>query len=245
MTIKLIGSDDGTIDLNHAAEYYCLCKYTANASGTCSEVRVKASGSVNIKVAVYTDNSGEPGARLAKQDTPAACSVGWNTVTLEANCVIAVGTNYWIAFNSSATQIGCDNAGGNLRYKAAAFSAFTFPDPAGTGFTSGAFTTFIAGWGLVPVADTGSGSETAVLTAKEFIRTDNGAGADMGGIVTEKTSADAGVGSDTSGLIKALFSGETGSGRDRQKAVLQKTGTSVKLNSKRGPSGLPHKEVKL
>jgi hypothetical protein len=245
MTVKLIGNDDGIIDLNHAGEYYCLCKYTANASGMCSEVKVKASGSVNVKVAVYADSAGEPGARLAKQDTPAACSADWNTVTLETNCAIVAGANYWIAFNSSATQVGCDNAGGVLRYKAASFSAFTFPDPAGAGFTTGAFTTFIAGGGLVPVADNGGGSETAILVAKEFVRSDAGTGTEISGIVTGKASGDTGVGSDISELIKVLFSAEAGSGKDWKNVVLRKAGTGVKLSGRRGPTGLPHKEVKL
>lgn len=148
MTIKLVGYDDATIGGTTGKNAFHLYNYTAVASGTCIEIRVKSSDSANIKVAIYADNNGEPGARLAKQDTSTPIIAGWNTIALESSCQIIIGNNYWIGFNADISKVGQDISTGKLRYKKATYSTFTFPDPAGTGF--GSYTTtngIIAGWG--------------------------------------------------------------------------------------------------
>lgn len=153
MTVKLIGTDDGTIDGAAGANLFLLQKHTAEVTGACSEVRVKCSDSCNIRVAVYADDAGEPGARLAKQDTGQACVAGWNTIALEASCNLVSGTVYWIATNCDQEYIGYDLTTGNYRYRTEAYAdPFTFPAPAGTGFTTGTTVIFfLAGWGT-PVA---------------------------------------------------------------------------------------------
>lgn len=146
----LVGSGDGTIDAQYLKNYFCPTKFTASTTGTCSEVRIKVSGNGNVKVAIYADSAGEPGARLAKQDTPAAVTTGWNTIALEASCSLTINTVYWLAFITDTDSIvGYDtHAAVALRYRAETYSTFTFPDPAGSGFSSITDrTTFIAGWG--------------------------------------------------------------------------------------------------
>jgi hypothetical protein len=108
-----------------------------------------------VKVGIYADSAGFPGARLAKQNTSTAVITGWNTVALEASCYLVSGTAYWLAFNSDASNIGYDlTTGPGFCYVIATYATFTFPDPAGTwGFPFPLTNTigFIAGWGLLVV----------------------------------------------------------------------------------------------
>jgi hypothetical protein len=148
MTVKLIGADDGTIDGSFFAEYFVLCKFTASISGLCSEIRIKVSANGNVKVGLYADSGGAPGARLAKKDAGTAVTTGWNTISFEAACCLTSGTPYWLAFNTNLAIGGYSLNTGVTRYKTATYSTFTFPDPAGTGFTpNDAIFGFIAGWG--------------------------------------------------------------------------------------------------
>ncbi len=156
MTVKLIGADDGTIDgsVGGTPDYtiYCLYKFTAVATGTCSEFRVKVSGNGNVKIAIYADSAGEPGARLAKKDASSAVTTGWNTLTLEATCEFVNNTAYWLAFASDASIVGYDLTTGVFRYKnvGTTYALWVFPDPAGADFTPTTNTVgFIAGWGTI------------------------------------------------------------------------------------------------
>ncbi len=199
MTHKLIGADDGTIDANGTNDYFLLQKFTAVFNGTLSEFRVKVSANVNVKAAVYADSAGEPGARLAKKDAGTACTAGWNTITLEGTCSIVSGTVYWLAVNFDAPQVGADSATGVYRYKVATYATWTFPDPAGTGFSSGtSYVHFFAGWGLkiyTVSSDNAIGLETTVTRIANYPRI---AAASLGivslvsrGIAVTRTSASA------------------------------------------------------
>jgi hypothetical protein len=191
---KLVGYDDGTIDGQTDSENFVLYQFTAVTTGTCSQVRVKVSNSVNVKVAVYTDNAGEPGARLAKQDTSTACTIGWNRIALEDNCSIVSGTVYWLAFNSDATQVGYDLTAGVMRYKAGTYSTFTFPDPAGTGFTSTTNTIgFIAGWSTIRISV--GGALTIVSTISKSI------GKNVSGALTSSSTLSKAISKSVSGTL--------------------------------------------
>ena len=151
-TEKLIGADDVSFDDDIGANYISTIRFQATATGKVTEFRLKADGNANVKVAIYADNAGEPGDRLAKNDTGQAVVDGWNTLTLEANLDITSGTYYWLAINSDAAHVGCHTTTGVLRYKAATYAGFTWPDPAGTGY--GSATTLygiLAGWGTPPL----------------------------------------------------------------------------------------------
>src|SRR4030042_3569736 len=85
--------------------YFVLLKYTAEATGTLSEIRIKAKSSGNVKVGFYADNSGEPGSRLAKKDASTAVVAGWDTITLESSASITKDTDYWLAFALDTTWV--------------------------------------------------------------------------------------------------------------------------------------------
>jgi hypothetical protein len=164
---KLIGADDGTIVGTESANYMWGCKFTASATGTCNEVRIKVDGNCNVKVAVYANNAGEPGARLAKQDTSTACVTGWNIIPFETSFEIVNGTDYWLFENHDVKHFGYYSETRQSRYKAATYSTFTFPDPAGTGFSS--YTAeggYLAGWGttVAPVPPAAPTRDCSVLT---------------------------------------------------------------------------------
>lgn len=250
MTEKLIGYDEGTVDGSVVNDYFCLYKFTAAAAGSCTEVRIKVSGNGSVKTAVYADNAGEPGARLAKQDTSMAVVAGWNTISLESPCNITADAVYWLAFNSSAQIVGYDLTAGISRYKAAAYGSFTFPDPAGTGFTPATNTVgFIAGWGIEigtkTSADNGSGSESVTLTEKVVFVAETGVAVETGGLVVAKNSSDGGAGSEVGGLAKSLNGADGGAAIERLEMLSRKAGTDVELRGQHGQTGLPHKEVKL
>ena len=151
MTVQLIGI--ATADpTSYSTGYNGLVlffKFTASASGTLSAVNVKSYGNSVCKVAVYADNAGEPGARLAKQDTSTSVAEGWNTVNLEASCSVVNGTSYWLAIAANdSLYYKSTTSGPARRYKAVTYSTYTAPDPAGTGFTSDTNNTIgIQGWG--------------------------------------------------------------------------------------------------
>ena len=171
MTYKLIGADDGDIDGSHAGGYFILIKFAAVSSGELSEIRVKCSDSGNLKVAIYADNAGEPGTRLAKLDTSTAVVAGWNTLALESSVAVVSGTSYWLAFISDAQSVGYDITTGDRRLKAATYATFAFPDPAGSGFDT--YTTtipFIAGWGFTALQAVGGGSLSIAASLSSIYR---------------------------------------------------------------------------
>jgi len=112
--------------------YFVLLRYTAEAAGTLSEIRIKAKSSGNVKVGFYADNSGEPGARLAKKDASTAVVAGWNTITLESSVSIAKDTDYWLALALDTAWAAYENtlSGPQRRVKVITYSSFAFPDPA-------------------------------------------------------------------------------------------------------------------
>lgn len=66
--------------------------------GTIRSVLVKAKTAVsNVKVAIYSDNSGTPDALVASSGSQVA-PVGWNSLPLEASAVLSAG-DYWLAEN--------------------------------------------------------------------------------------------------------------------------------------------------
>jgi len=158
-TGKLLGhsGDQDTFD-GYTASYFCLFKYTAEATGTLSEIRIKCSSAANIKVGFYDDSSGEPGSRLGKKDASTTVIAGWNTIALESSVSVTKDTVYWLAFNvDTDSSIRTDYYYTNpRRFKTATYSTFTFPDPAGAGFsgdnTAGAL---IQGYGVLVISPSG------------------------------------------------------------------------------------------
>jgi hypothetical protein len=150
---KLIGSNDATATGSQAGNLLALDKWVAGSSGTVTQVRVKAGAGSNIKVAIYADNAGEPGALLNANNSGTAVAPGiWNIVSIPSTPVVA-GTAYWLGFVSSGACAGyVASSGTTMRYKTGiTYAGFSFPNPAGAGFTS--YTSayhLLAGWGIPP-----------------------------------------------------------------------------------------------
>lgn len=130
-----ITSDTG----DEAIDRFFLKQCTASASGTATHVVVRTGTAGYVKVAIYADNAGEPGSRLAKQDTGQYCWPGLNYVKLESSVALTDDAVYWIAHNcgtAGVVRYGTVLEEANNRYKAVTYSTFTFPDPAGSSFST-------------------------------------------------------------------------------------------------------------
>jgi len=144
---KLLGLDDTTIDTNHGNDTFVLSRFQAIKQGVMSEFRVKCTDAVNVKVAIYADNSGEPENLITANNTGQACATGWNTLTIGDTNIVS-GTYYWLAIIAeTAGKVGVDTDAGTMRYKAGTYSTWSFPNPAGEGFNSASYQTIEAGWG--------------------------------------------------------------------------------------------------
>ena len=129
-------------------------KYAALATGILSEIKVLANVSGNVKVGFYSDNGGEPGNRLGKKDASTAVVAGWNTIALESPVNITDGVDYWIAVALDAVWIAYTTDAIPNRYKIITYSTFSFPDPAGSGFSAVQYPPIMHGWGVLAVSPT-------------------------------------------------------------------------------------------
>lgn len=130
------------------ASYFYLGKFTAVQSKTgATEFRVYSGYAGNVKVGVYADNSGSPGARMGYNNTGQAVVAGWNTLSISA-CDIVNGIAYWLAIIVDTFGAAVrEETGGILWYKSATYSTFTFPDPAGSDFSTSTRLIDLAVWG--------------------------------------------------------------------------------------------------
>ena len=143
--IKLLGNGDLSWNASQSSGYFELEKFQAVAAGTLKSIRVYfAGGSGNVKVAIYSDSSGSPNALLAS--ATAACSAGWNTISVSDVSIVS-GTYYWLAHITDCGFLRAVSSGGVAKYKFTSYSKFSFPNPAGSGFSSDDCTYALAGWG--------------------------------------------------------------------------------------------------
>lgn len=135
---KLIGADDVDCEGGYAGGYFLLFRFRAERTGTINTFRVKAWESGNVKVAIYDDSSGEPGDLLGAVDATAVTAGQWNDITTtDPKPSVVAGNYYWLAFISD-TRVVCLNTSlpaVPMRFKHVPYSGFSFPDPAGEGFT--------------------------------------------------------------------------------------------------------------
>jgi hypothetical protein len=130
--------------------YVLYAKYTATNSGNINQIRVYSLANGHAKVAIYSDNGGEPGSKLISNDTPQAVSASqWNSLSLSSTA-LTQGTAYWMGIcidnNGAASWVGNS---GTARYIPVTYSSFTFPPTAGTGFTNTTAYMSLAGWGTI------------------------------------------------------------------------------------------------
>lgn len=137
---RLLGTNNDTWDGGAGGQVNVMIdKWTAVATGNVTEIRVKVSVAGTVKVALYADSSGNPGTLLSAVNTAQSVSIGWNTITLSTPVDVTQNTVYWIGFYGSNTG-GMFYyrvlAGRENRWKAATYSTWTWPNPAGTGYNT-------------------------------------------------------------------------------------------------------------
>jgi hypothetical protein len=148
-TVKLIGHDDAT-GANEGANWFELVRFQAINTGSVTEFKVKSEGSYNVKVALYADRAGEPGALITAMNTGQAVASDWNILSFTTTNITS-GTYYWLAIigDASGAFQSTFSGDGTRRYKAGTYSIFSFPDPAGSGFYSDTYGLLLAGWGIL------------------------------------------------------------------------------------------------
>jgi hypothetical protein len=170
-----------------------------------SEFRLKSGVSGNVKCAIYADNAGAPGALITAMNTGQAVTAGgWNTLNFTPTAIVN-GTYYWLAicFDTSGAAQAVD--GGTMWWKSATYSTFTFPNPAGTGFSSGAYSELEAGWETVAAktsSDTGSGADAYVSLETTGAKSSSDAGSGVEGTPVPSASL---AGSETGSSIDAII----------------------------------------
>jgi hypothetical protein len=123
---KLVGLGCDQTSGQVAKDTFLLSKFTAGKTGTADTFRVNCSGNGNVKVALYADNAGLPGALLGAVNDSTSVGSGWNNITFPATNLTA-DTAYWLGANSSAGII-CYNTSGPSKTKGSQiYSTFTFP----------------------------------------------------------------------------------------------------------------------
>jgi hypothetical protein len=230
-------------------DYVLMLRFQAVASGNITKIKFKAGENGTIKVAVYADNSGEPGALLNAVNTATSVTADTESVITIASTPVTSGTYYWLAFSEDAGQryYYTGSGYGTRRYKAITYSGYSFPDPAGSGYTGDTYDVYIAGESepVITSADNGAGGESAAFLEKEIFSGESGSSADIGGIAIDKISGDSGSGNEVGGLLKSFSGDDIGRGTDITKLLLQKNGSDLKLQNTRGQLGLPNKEIRL
>jgi hypothetical protein len=140
---KIGSSTTGTTNLN--LNMFQLNKFTTSTV-VINKIKVYCLVNGNVKVAVYEDDDGEPGALVVANNTGQAVTSGqWNTLEIDSMCLEA--GDYWLAAIADTTGAISRNAGASTRRcQTVTYATFSFPDPAGTGFTPVTTEMSIAGW---------------------------------------------------------------------------------------------------
>ncbi len=230
-------------------DYVLMYRFQAAASGQIIRIKVKVGESGTVKVAIYADNSGEPGSLLNAVNTAAAVTADTEAVIPIAGTSVTNGTYYWLAVAVAAGQryYFTNTSAGTRRYKTITYSGYSFPNPAGSGYSADSYDAYIAGESdtVITSGDNGGGSEASALLEKEILSAETGLGVDTGGIVVNKASGDTGGGNESGGLMKSLSCSDEVCGHDAFSVLIRKAGSDMKLPGNRGDIGISHKEIDL
>jgi hypothetical protein len=143
--VKLVGEDESSVGYHYSANWLLCGSFTAVKSGTLKSLRIKCTGSGNVMMAIYNNNSSAPQHVLVSSGSSAVVT-GWNTINV-SDLTITSGTVYWLACISDAAIISYHgNSGGTFKANSTTYSGFTFPDPYVV-VGSDTKTFHIAGWG--------------------------------------------------------------------------------------------------
>lgn len=149
-TGRLIGNPDtgaGPV----GAPYVFYWKFTCEATGKVIEFRTYGTVNGNVKVAIYSDNAGEPGDRLVYNDSSQPVTADqWNSLSIP-ELSVTKDTVYWLAAAIDTNDcIGKSaTSGGTGRYKSITYSSWTWPATAGSGFNNSTSIFCLAAWGIL------------------------------------------------------------------------------------------------
>ncbi len=134
----IIGNE--TISTDHVTNSrFLLSKFASNNNAIIKYIGINTGHNGNLKYSIYSDNTGEPGTLLYSNNS------NYNKIEFDGwyyfpvdNIQLENGVYYWIGINTDQAGV-CNYISGtgySTRYKSSTFSSFSFPDPAGSGFTS-------------------------------------------------------------------------------------------------------------
>ena len=150
--VFLVGRESESWNSFTGINYFILSKFQAGLSGVGKKIMIYGTYATgNAKTAIYSDSGGSPDALLA---AASAISVhqGWAEASI-SDVNIVSGNYYWLAWNCDTSMcVGGNNTGTN-KYKSATYSSFSFPDPAGTGFSSYTYQGVINVFGEISSSD--------------------------------------------------------------------------------------------
>jgi hypothetical protein len=153
--VKLIGNGSTSGSNTTAANTLAMQRFQAIKSGTVSKIWVRSAWTGNAMCAIYADSSGSAGD-LIGSTASTAISAGDNYINLGSPVDIISGTYYWLAWIADVGYLYRKYSAGSgfaVYYKSATYSGFSFPNPAGTGYSTSADNNAdVAGWGAEAVA---------------------------------------------------------------------------------------------
>lgn len=148
--VKLIGNDDGAGTSSGTANYHNLQRFICVLSGQMTSFNIRTSDAGNVKVAIYSDDGGEPNILLTSIESSVVAGV--NSISI-GPVSLTKDTYYWLAYNSDAAIVRYKTGTCTRRSKSATYSTFSFPNPAGTGYSSSTTNSrIISGWGTESAA---------------------------------------------------------------------------------------------
>ncbi|MDD4986038.1 MAG: hypothetical protein PHQ43_09655, partial [Dehalococcoidales bacterium] len=127
--------------------YVIMLRFQATDSGNITRIKFKPGQNGTVKVAIYADDSGEPGSLLNAVNTATNVTADTEATITIANTEVVSGTYYWLAFaiDTGQSYYYTDSSSGARRYKPVMYSSYSFPNPAGSGYSGDSYDAYIAG----------------------------------------------------------------------------------------------------
>jgi len=129
--INILGNNvvGNATDWSGANDINCW-RFPAPSSFTATNMRINLAARIrgSMKLAIYADNNGTPGALLAVTNEVTNPSSGWVTLSLTSGLAITSGKFYWLAaWSNVGYGPRCQTTGGTARWVRRTYGAW--PDP--------------------------------------------------------------------------------------------------------------------
>ena len=136
--VLLVGSEDTSFESGSSGDKFRLSRFQASKSGTAKALKhYTGLGQGYCKLALYADSSGSPGALLAATaQINANAFTTWFEASISDVSIVS-GQYYWIAWITYYASVVALNSGvGTNSTKDQSYNGFSYPNPAGSGFSS-------------------------------------------------------------------------------------------------------------